>query len=105
MASRRYSTITEVAERFDVNASLLRYWEKEFDALQPKKQSSGKRGYTARDIEVIAAIHSLVKEQGFTIEGARRKLRMEISRRKREHELLNRLESIRRELMAISEDL
>ena len=59
MATKRYWTISEVAEQFDVNASLLRYWEKEFTALDPKKQGSGKRAYTAKDIEIIGVLHDL----------------------------------------------
>ena len=56
MATKRYWTISEVAGQFGVNQSLLRYWEKEFPALDPKKQGSGKRAYTARDIEIVAVL-------------------------------------------------
>ena len=57
-----------------VNASLLRFWEKEFKQIQPKTNSRGKRSYRAKDIEVIRAVYVLVKEQGFTLEGARKAL-------------------------------
>jgi DNA-binding transcriptional MerR regulator len=57
-----------------VNASLLRFWEKEFKQIQPKTNARGKRSYRAKDIEVIRAIYLLVKEQGFTLEGAKKAL-------------------------------
>ena len=65
MATKRYWTISEVAGKFGVNQSLLRYWEKEFPALDPKKQGSGKRAYTVRDIEIVAVLHDLLKEKGY----------------------------------------
>ena len=68
---KRYFTITEVAERLDVNASTLRYWEREFKQLKPRTNARGKRFYIQRDIELIERIHDLVKAQGFTCKGAR----------------------------------
>ena len=81
MATKRYWTISEVAEQFDVNASLLRYWEKEFTALDPKKQGSGKRAYTAKDIEIIGVLHDLLKRKGYTIDGAKRQLKQALKAR------------------------
>ena len=69
-----YYSIREVAEMFDVNPSLIRFWEKEFDTLQPKKNKKGNRLFTQSDIENIHVIYHLVKERGFTLEGARRQL-------------------------------
>ena len=57
---------------FDVNTSLIRYWEKEFKSLSPAKNRNGSRKYTEKDIEDFNQIYELVKEQGFTIEGARK---------------------------------
>ena len=69
-----YFTIGEVAKKFDVNVSLLRYWEKEFDILQPKKNKKGNRLFTKKDVENIEIIYHLVKERGFTLDGAKKKL-------------------------------
>jgi len=71
-----YYPIGEVAKMFNVNASLLRYWEKQFPALiKPQKNRKGNRFYTAQDLENIKAIYFLVKEQGMTLEGAKKKLK------------------------------
>lgn len=71
---KRYFTITEVSKELDVKPSMLRYWEKEFRQLNPRTNSRGKRYYTRKDIELIVEIHRLVKEQRFTIDGARKVL-------------------------------
>ena len=70
-----YYSIGEVAEMFDVSASLIRYWEKEFDILKPKKNKKGNRYFTTQDIENLKIIHMLVKERGFTLDGAKKKLK------------------------------
>jgi DNA-binding transcriptional MerR regulator len=70
-----YWSISEVATRFGVAQSLIRFWEKEFDELQPKKNTSGNRLFSQKDIEVFEAIYKLVKDQGMTLEGAKRKLK------------------------------
>lgn len=69
---KRYFTITEVSEELDVKPSMLRYWEKEFRQLNPRTNSRGKRFYTRRDIDLIVEIRRLVKEQRYTIDGARK---------------------------------
>ena len=72
---KKYFSITEVAEPMGLNASQLRYWEKEFTALQPKTNAPGKRFYSQNDLEVIEQIKWLVKDQGYTIAGARKAMR------------------------------
>ena len=104
MATKRYWTISEVAEQFDVNASLLRYWEKEFSALDPKKQGSGKRAYTAKDIEIIGVLHDLLKRKGYTIDGAKRQLKQAIREQRQMDDLRQRLEAIRSELVGLAAD-
>ena len=104
MATKRYWTISEVAEQFDVNASLLRYWEKEFSALDPKKQGSGKRAYTAKDIEIISVLHDLLKRKGYTIDGAKRQLKQAIREQRQMDDLRQRLEAIRSELVGLAAD-
>ena len=69
---KRYFTITEVAQELDLKPSMLRYWEKEFRQLNPRTNSRGKRFYTRKDIELISEIRRLVKEERFTIDGARK---------------------------------
>ena len=69
-----YYSIGEVAELLEINASNIRYWEKEFPKLKPKKSTRGNRKFTKEDILLLAAIKELVKDKGFTIEGARKKL-------------------------------
>lgn len=70
-----YYTIGEVSEMLGLNASQIRYWETEFGELKPKKDRKGNRLFTKEDIETIRLIHHLVKEKGFTIEGAKSKLK------------------------------
>jgi DNA-binding transcriptional MerR regulator len=69
---KRYYTITEVSEELDIKPSMLRYWEKEFRQLNPRTNSRGKRFYTRKDIDLIVEIRRLVKEQRYTIDGARK---------------------------------
>ncbi len=69
-----FYSITEVAEQFKVNASLIRFWEKEFAFLKPRKTAKGNRTYTKKDIENIRLVYHLVKEKGFTLQGAKDKL-------------------------------
>lgn len=70
-----YYSISEVSELFDLNASTLRFWEKEFDVLKPTKNKKGNRLFTKKDIEHIARIVELVKQKGFTIQGAKEQLK------------------------------
>jgi DNA-binding transcriptional MerR regulator len=74
-AEKIYWTIGEVADMFGVNASLIRFWEKEFDILKPHKNKKGNRLFTKEDVDNIRVIYHLVKERGFTLQGAREKLR------------------------------
>lgn len=99
-----YYSIGEVAEMFDVNPSLIRFWEKEFPQLHPKKNSRGNRVYSKKDIELFEKIHHLVKEKGFTLDGAKNALkRNNISEEK--DSLVNRLIQIKEELLSISSGL
>jgi DNA-binding transcriptional MerR regulator len=70
-----YFSISEVAKMFNVNASLIRFWEKEFPVLHPKKNTKGDRLFTKKDIEAIRHIYHLVKERGFTLQGARQTMK------------------------------
>ena len=71
LEEKRYYSIGEVSSKFNVNPSLIRFWEQEFKILNPKKNSRGNRKYTQKDIEVINKIYFLLKEKGYTIQGAK----------------------------------
>lgn len=77
--TKRYYTIGEVADMFGVSKSLIRYWETEFEFLKPHKNSKGDRRFTVQNIEQFGQIYQLVKEQGFTLEGARKALRSKVA--------------------------
>ena len=70
-----YFSISEVAQMFDVNESTLRFWEKEFDQIRPRKTGKGTRSYRQEDIDAIRLVYHLVKERGMTLAGARQKLK------------------------------
>lgn len=74
-SEKLYYTIGEVADLFKVNTSLIRFWEKEFEVLQPKKNKKGNRLFTREDLQNLKLIYHLVKERGYTLEGARKKLK------------------------------
>lgn len=103
-----YYSIGEVAKMYDVNTSLIRFWEKEFDILKPKKNKKGNRLFTNEDLKNIKVIFSLVKEKGYTLEGAKKKLKegdaMEQQRQKR-LEIFERLSSIKKQLKEIEQQL
>lgn len=72
---KQYYPISEVAQMFDVSNSLIRYWENEFDILDPKKNRKGDRLFTQKDIDNLKVIYHLVKERGYTLKGAQQKLK------------------------------
>lgn len=73
-AEKMFFTIGEVAKMFDVNTSLIRFWEKEFDIIQPMKNKKGNRLFTIQDVDNLHIIYHLVKERGFTLQGAKDKI-------------------------------
>ena len=70
-----FYSIGEVAKMFDVNASLIRFWEKEFEVIDPKKNKKGNRLFTQKDVDNFYIIYNLVKERGYTLEGAKQKIK------------------------------
>jgi DNA-binding transcriptional MerR regulator len=101
---KRYYSIGEVAEMFDISKSLIRFWEGEFDFLRPHKNSKGDRRFTPENIEQLRTIFILVKERGFTLEGAKRELKEQKVRRKQRNEMIGRLEKIRSFLVAMRDE-
>ncbi len=105
LPEKRYYGIGEVARAFDVNTSLIRFWEKEFDVLQPKKNAKGNRKFTPKDIKNLQLIYHLVKERGFTLEGAKTHLREERQKTLTNFEIIQKLEKVKIELIKIKEQL
>ncbi|MFN8699205.1 MAG: MerR family transcriptional regulator [Flavobacteriales bacterium] len=99
-----YYSIGEVADMFEVNSSLIRFWEKEFPQLQPRKNNRGNRVYNKKDIELFRKIHHLVKEKGYTLEGAKNALRKRQVLDSNET-LAGKLLRVRTELMNIANSL
>lgn len=103
---KMYYSISEVAKLFDVAPSLLRFWETEFDILRPKKTSKGNRLYTQKDIDNLRLIYHLVKEKGFTLDGARKKLKEKNTNDTQVHaEVISRLKNIRSFIEKMYNDL
>lgn len=100
-----YYSITEVADMFGVNPSLLRFWEKEFPQITPKTGSRGVRQYRKEDVEVIRLVYHLVKEKGMTLPGARQKLKDNKEATVRNFEIISRLREIREELVGMKDAL
>ena len=97
--------ISEVAKMFAMNISAVRYWEKEFDILKPKKNKKGNRLFTPKDIKNLQIIYHLVKERGFTIEGAKKKLKENKEDTIDNIEIVNHLRDIRGFLVNLREEL
>ena len=103
--SKRYYSIGEVADMYDVSSSLIRYWENEFPSLKPHKNSKGDRRFTANNIEELNVIYHLVKERGFTLEGARTELDVIEEKKRRKNMIVKSLKSIRKGLKKLQKDL
>ncbi|MDR0428251.1 MAG: MerR family transcriptional regulator [Dysgonamonadaceae bacterium] len=100
-AEKIFYSIREVAEMFNVNPSLLRYWEKEFSTINPTKTSKGIRQYKKEDIEEIKLVHYLVKEKGMTLLGAKQKLKENRDKVIHTEEIVSRMKEIRNELWSL----
>ena len=105
LPDKRYYKIGEVAKAFSVNTSLIRFWENEFDVLKPKKNNKGNRLFTPEDLENLKMIYFLVKEKGFTLEGAKNKLKENPDEVFSKHKIIMRLEDIKNELIEIKNQL
>jgi len=104
-ADKRYYSIGELAKAFDVNASLIRFWDKEFDILKPKKNAKGNRMFTPEDVSNLKLIFHLVKERGFTLEGAKTHLKEGQKKTLDKYEIISKLEGIKIQLNAIKLEL
>jgi len=101
---KSFYSIGEVAEMINVKQSLLRYWEKEFDTIQPDKTPQGTRRYRKEDVEEIKLIHHLVKDKGLTIDGAKKKLKENREGTIKTEKIVNKLKDIRAELILLKNE-
>mgnify|MGYP003576876973 CR=1 len=100
-----YYSIGEVAEIFNVAPSLIRFWESEFDIIKPKKNRKGNRQFTKEDIDSVRTIFHLVKEKGFTLQGAKEMLRNDSQAVKDKMEMIDSLRNVRSFLVELREKL
>lgn len=105
LPDKLYYSIGEVANAFEVNTSLIRFWEKEFKEIKPKKNAKGDRRFSKEDIETLQLIYHLVKERGFTLEGAKTHLREHRRETLSNYEIIRKLEAIKAELLKIKNQL
>lgn len=100
-----YYSIGEVARMFDVNPSLIRFWEKEFSVIRPKKNKKGNRMFRKEDVENLKLIYHLVKERGYTLQGAKDKIKDNKEDLSDNVELITRLENVREFLLTLKKSL
>lgn len=106
LPDKLYYRTNELANAFDVNASLIRFWEKEFSfILKPKKNAKGERLYTSKDVQTFKLIYQLVKENGYTLEGAKKKIRSGRQKINKNMSVIDRLEKVKKELKEIRDNL
>lgn len=105
LPEKRYYSIGELARAFNVNASLIRFWDKEFDVLKPKKNAKGNRMFTPEDVKNLQLIYHLVKERGFTLEGAKVHLKEGQKKTMDKFEIIRKLEAIKTNLIHLKNEL
>ncbi len=104
-AKKMYYSISEVADILNIAPSTLRYWEKELPSINPRKSQGGTRKYTATDIDELKLIHRLIKEEGHTIDGAKKLLRRRRTSEMGKQDIIDRLEHIRTELIGMMNEI
>ncbi len=102
---KRYYSMGEIAKAFGVNQSLIRFWDKEFDILKPKKNAKGNRMFTPEDVKNLQLIYHLVKERGFTLEGAKVHLKEGQQKTLDKFEIIRKLEAVKAQLLSIKNEL
>ena len=105
LSDKKYYSIGEVAEFLKVNTSLIRFWEKEFKQISPKKKKSGIRKFTKPDVVTLQVIYSLLKEKKMTIDGAKRHLEKSQNKDKVLISIRNKLEKVKSELLFLKNNL
>jgi DNA-binding transcriptional MerR regulator len=103
--SKMYYSMGEVSKLFDVNQSLIRFYEKEFDVLQPKKNKKGNRYFTPEDVENLKIILNLIRDKGYTLNGAKEYLKNNMTESKDSHRVINSLENLKKFLLEVRDQL
>jgi DNA-binding transcriptional MerR regulator len=103
--NKMYYTMGEVSTMFDVNASMIRFYEKEFDVLQPKKNKKGNRLFTPEDIENLKIIFHLIRDKGYTLHGAKEHLKANMGDSKDSQRVINSLENLKKFLLEVRDQL
>ena len=105
LSDKKYFSIGEVAEFLSVNSSLIRFWEKEFKQINPKKNKSGIRKFTKKDVEILQLIYSLLKEKKMTIDGAKRHLQQSQDQDRVLISIRNKLEKVKSDLLSLRDNV
>src|SRR5690554_2115576 len=105
LPEKLYYSIGEVSKAFGVNTSLIRFWDKEFDILKPKKNAKGNRMFTPEDIKNLKLIYHLVKERGFTLDGAKAHLKDNKKKALNKYDIISKLEAVKSELVALKNSI
>jgi len=103
--SKMYYTMGEVATMFEVNQSLIRFYEKEFDILKPKKNKKGNRNFTPEDIENLKIIFHLIRDKGYTLNGAKEHLKHNSTETKDTQKVIDSLENLKSFLLEVRDAL
>lgn len=103
--SKLYYTMGEVSAMFDVNQSLLRFYEKEFDILQPKKNKKGNRYFTHEDIGNLKIIFNLINDKGYTLQGAKDYLKQNLGETRDNQAIINSLETLKQFLLEVRDQM
>ncbi|MBC7745991.1 MAG: MerR family transcriptional regulator [Flavobacterium sp.] len=103
--SKLYYTMGEITRMFEVNASQIRFYEKEFDILQPKKNKKGNRLFSPEDVENLRIIYSLLKDKGYTLQGAKEYIKNNKGEVKENQKVIDSLERLKQFLLEVKEQL
>ena len=100
-----YYSIGEVADMLGVSQSLLRFWEKEFDNIKPRKNKKGDRLYTDKEIDKLKVIYHYVKEKGYTLTGARKAIQINRPEKNNQMEVIVALKNMKETIIRIRDNL
>ena len=103
--TKLYYPIGEVAQMFDVNTSMIRFYEKEFDILQPKKNAKGNRLFRPEDVENLKIIFNLIKDKGFTLQGAKDYMKSNKDEIVENQKIIDSLEKLKSFMLTLNEQL